>query len=41
MLFLLFASPQTLKDYKQGNPNDTNYDYLKDFAHFKKELYRL
>lgn len=41
MLSLLFTSSQALKNYVQGNPNDPNNDYLKDFAPLKKELYRL
>ncbi len=34
----LFASAQTLKNYEQGNPNDPNYDYLKDFAPLKNYI---
>ena len=38
MLSILFASSQTLKNYEQGNPNDPNYDYLKDFAPLKNYI---
>ncbi len=38
LLAMLFASAQTLKNYEQGNPNDPNYDYLKDFAPLKNYI---
>ncbi|MDE6654861.1 MAG: endo-1,4-beta-xylanase, partial [Muribaculaceae bacterium] len=38
LLSILFASSQTLKNYEQGNPNDPNYDYLKDFAPLKNYI---
>lgn len=35
---VLFSTAQTLKNYEQGNPNDPNYDYLKDFAPLKNYI---
>ncbi|MDE6548267.1 MAG: endo-1,4-beta-xylanase [Muribaculaceae bacterium] len=35
---VILASGQALKNYEQGNPNDPNYDYLKDFAALKNYI---
>ena len=35
---VLSMSADTLKNYEQGNPNDHNYDYLKDFAPLKNYI---
>ncbi len=37
-LSLVMASAHALKNYEQGNPNDPNYDYLKDFAPLKNYI---
>ena len=37
-LSVILASSQTLKNYEQGNPNDPNYAYLKDFAALKNYI---
>ncbi|MDE6521188.1 MAG: endo-1,4-beta-xylanase [Muribaculaceae bacterium] len=34
----LIVSGQTLKNYEQGNPKDSNYDYLKDYAPLKNYI---
>lgn len=35
---VLIVSAQSLKNYEQGNPHDSNYDYLKDFAPLKNYI---
>ena len=35
---VLLSSAQSLKNYEQGNPNDPNYDYLKDLAPLKNYI---
>ncbi|MDE6770346.1 MAG: endo-1,4-beta-xylanase [Muribaculaceae bacterium] len=35
---VLLASSQTLMNYEQGNPNNPNYDYLKDYAPLKNYI---
>lgn len=37
-LSVLVASSQNLKNYEQGNPNDPNYDYLKEYAPLKNYI---
>lgn len=37
-LSLVMASAQSLKNYEQGNPNDPNYDYLKEYAPLKNYI---
>ncbi len=37
-LSVIIASSQTLKNYEQGNPNDPNYAYLKDYAALKNYI---
>ncbi|MDE7347894.1 MAG: endo-1,4-beta-xylanase [Muribaculaceae bacterium] len=37
-LSVLMASAQALKNYEQGNPNNPDYDYLKDFAALKNYI---
>ena len=38
LLSVLFASSQTLKNYEQGNPNNPDYAYLKEFAALKNYI---
>ncbi|MDE6291193.1 MAG: endo-1,4-beta-xylanase, partial [Muribaculaceae bacterium] len=35
---VILSSAQTLKNYEQGNPNNPEYDYLKDFAALKNYI---
>ncbi|MDE6554035.1 MAG: endo-1,4-beta-xylanase [Muribaculaceae bacterium] len=35
---VLLSSAQSLKNYEQGNPNNSAYDYLKDFAALKSYI---
>ncbi len=35
---VLLSSAQALKNYEQGNPNNPDYSYLKDFAALKKYI---